>query len=125
MISCLIVEYNQLSLMIMKRQATTLGLKVTAYGNGQEALDYCVHNPMPELILLDGCMPHMDGVNFVKRMRVMKDGTKPYVVFCSSSLDRSDVAMALDAGRAHRTAICSATARHGRPSAPTRHRHRR
>ena len=82
----------------MKRQATTLGLKVTAYGNGQEALDYCVHNPMPELILLDGCMPHMDGVNFLKRMRVMKDGTKPYVVFCSSSLDRSDVAMALDAG---------------------------
>lgn len=82
----------------MQNQALKLGLQVKVCVNGREALDYCRANPMPELIILDGYMPEMDGISFLKRMRVLPGGERPYVVFCSASLERVDVALALDEG---------------------------
>jgi two-component system, chemotaxis family, chemotaxis protein CheY len=98
MVNCLIVEDNPLNWMIMQNQATKLGLQVTVCTNGLEAIDYCKQNAMPELILLDGYMPEMDGISFLREMREMPNGKKPYVVFCSSSLDIADVTRALDIG---------------------------
>lgn len=98
MVHCLIVEDNPLNWMIMQNQATKLGLKVTVCINGKEALEHCNANPMPELILLDGYMPEMDGVEFIGHLRNMPHGDYPYIVFCSSSLDWIDVTKALDLG---------------------------
>lgn len=98
MVKCLIVEDNPLNWMIMEGQATKLGLNVSVCINGKQALDYCTYNSLPELILLDGSMPEMDGITFLRNLRQMPDGHKPYVVFCSSSLELDEVSKALDVG---------------------------
>ena len=82
----------------MQNQAIKLGLRVTVCTNGREALDHCTQNPMPELVLLDGYMPEMDGITFLRQMRQLPNGAQPFVVFCSSSLDQKDVGIALDVG---------------------------
>lgn len=82
----------------MQNQVSKLGLRTQICTNGREAIEYCRKNPMPELVLLDGYIPEMDGVSFLRELRLMPGGEKPYVVFCSSSLDRVDVAEALDVG---------------------------
>lgn len=98
MMQCLIVEDNPLNWMIMQRQANTLGMQVSICTNGVEALNYCRQNRLPELILLDGYMPEMDGVSFLRQLRRLPNGREPYVVFCSSSLELQDVSKALDEG---------------------------
>lgn len=98
MTHCLIVEDNPLNWKILESQALRLGLQVTVCTNGLEALTYCTGHPLPELILLDGSMPEMDGVSFLRQMRKLPGGDLPYVVFCSSSFDREEVGVALAAG---------------------------
>ena len=98
MLNCLIVEDNPLNLRIMQSQAHKLGLNVHICTNGVEALNFCRTNPMPPLIILDGSMPEMDGVTFLHHMRALPQGDIPYVVFCSASLERHEVAEALDVG---------------------------
>ncbi len=98
MTTCLIVEDNPLNWMIMEKHAAKLGLDVSVCVNGVEALNHCNSHPMPELILLDGSMPEMDGISFLKHMRALPNGNKPYVVFCSSSLDHDEVRLALEVG---------------------------
>lgn len=95
---CLIVEDNPLNWRIMQNQCNKLGLQTVVRYNGLEALEYCKKNPMPDLILLDGYMPEMDGISFLRAFRQLPNADIPYIVFCSSSLDRADVAIALDNG---------------------------
>ena len=98
MTTCLIVEDNPLNWKVMENQALRLGLQVTVCTNGREALDHCQRHPLPELVLLDGSMPEMDGVSFLREMRALPRGIEPYVVFCSTSLDHEHVSIALDVG---------------------------
>jgi CheY-like chemotaxis protein len=45
------------------------GFHVVAASNGQEAIDYLEHSPLPSLILLDLMMPVMNGWEFRQRQR--------------------------------------------------------
>jgi len=98
MTTCLIAEDNPLNWMIMQSQALKLGLHVVVCTNGADALTYCQNNQLPELILLDGYMPQMDGSVFLQHLRQLPGGDMPYVVFCSSSLEQEDVGLVLDQG---------------------------
>ncbi len=82
----------------MQNQMQKFGLKPEVCTDGKQALAYCRENPLPNLILLDGYMPEMDGIAFLKELRKMPDGDKPFVLFCSSSMDRMDVDEALRIG---------------------------
>jgi CheY-like chemotaxis protein len=92
------VEDSELNARILKNQATKLGLEVKLCENGQIALEYCKKHPMPELVLLDGSMPEMDGHTFLKEMRQLPDGDQPYVVFCSCSMEPEAVVEVMDSG---------------------------
>lgn len=98
MLTCLIVEDNPVNWMIMQNQLKKLGLRADICMDGHEALEYCQKQRIPHLILLDGYMPGMDGITFLKALRAMPGGAAPFVLFCSSSLDRVDVAEALRCG---------------------------
>ena len=39
----------------------TLGAEVATAASAKEAFDYLAHHPLPDVILLDGAMPGMDG----------------------------------------------------------------
>lgn len=98
MVECLIVDDNNLSSTVMYNQVSRIGLSAVVCANGKEAIERCVKKGMPQLIMLDGYMPEMDGIEFIKRLRQMEGGDYPYVVFCSSSLDRPDIEKALNLG---------------------------
>lgn len=95
---CLIVEDNPVCWMIMQNQMQKLGYSTVLCMNGREALDYCEKFSMPPLILLDGYMPGMDGLTFLREIRAREGGNAPYIIFCSSSMDREDVDEALSIG---------------------------
>ena len=99
MLQCLIIEDAPLNYRIMQGQISKMGIQVDICTNGREALEYCLRcSQLPELILLDGCMPEMDGVSFLRHLRQLPGGHRPYVVFCASSDDGVDIVTALDQG---------------------------
>ena len=94
----LIVEDNPVNYMIMRNQLEKLGVVAHVCLHGKEAMDYCITHGMPDLILLDGFMPEMDGIAFLSWIRNYPGGDAPYILFCSSSLDKIDVDEALRLG---------------------------
>ncbi len=99
----LIVEDNPVNYMIMRNQLEKLGVVAHVCLHGKEAMDYCITHGMPDLILLDGFMPEMDGIAFLSWIRNYPGGDAPYILFCSSSLDKIDVDEALRLGADTRT----------------------
>lgn len=98
MTSCLIIEDNPVNWMIMKNQASKLGFQTQVCDNGVEALRHINEHGMPELILLDGFMPEMDGLTFLEHFSQFSDKAQALVIFCSSSMDKPDVDKALASG---------------------------
>lgn len=98
MLSCLIVEDNPVNYMVMQNQLNKLGFKTIVAINGKEALNYCFSNPLPDLLLVDGYMPEMDGITFIKAFRELRGNDTSLIVFCSSSVDKVDIEEALRIG---------------------------
>ncbi len=94
----LIVEDNPVNYAIMRNQLLKNGARPDMCMNGREAMDYCIAHGMPDLILLDGYMPEMDGIAFLKWIRNYPGGDQPYILFCSSSVDKIDVQEAMRLG---------------------------
>lgn len=98
LLHCMIVEDNPLNWMIMQNQMHKLGLHPVIFHDGLAALEYCRNHPLPHLILLDGYMPRMDGIAFLKELRKLPTGDKPYVLFCSASPDKINIEEAMQEG---------------------------
>ena len=62
--------------------------------DGKQAL-YIVKLHQPDLILLDIMMPHLDGIEFLERLRKMREGVKTPVVIISARTDDETKARAL------------------------------
>ena len=54
---------------------------------------------MPDAVLLDWKMPEMDGLQFCTRLRKLKGGDWPIVVFCTTINDVAHIQAAIDAAR--------------------------
>lgn len=94
----LIVEDNPVNYMVMRNQLSKLGVVAHVSLNGREAMDYCISQGVPDLILLDGFMPEMDGIAFLNWIRNYPGGEAPFILFCSSSLDKIDITEAMRLG---------------------------
>ena len=53
---------------------------------------------MPDCILLDANMPHVDGYGFLRELRKMPGCAKPKVIFCTTENDLGQIAKAMHAG---------------------------
>lgn len=84
---CLLVEDDESSLLWCTESLEMLGLKVIVARNGFEALEEW-DNHKPPLIVLDWMMPKMDGIEFLKRLKIktLKEGDKFPKVIMSSCL---------------------------------------
>lgn len=96
--SCLVVDDIELNRDVIATEIFHLGFQVDKCANGKEALDYCEGHPMPDLIILDYVMPVLDGPSFLKKLRLMDNGTKPYVILCSALVSSDELRQGLNFG---------------------------
>lgn len=68
---------------------------VATSSNGQECLDHLDGEPLPDLVLLDIMMPHIDGFEVLDRLRDEVDTTLP-VVLLTAAESREEIDDAVD-----------------------------
>ena len=76
-------------------------MRVTALRNGQALLDYLAAHGFPDLILLDLCMPGMNGFETLQRIRAMEEGPEETpVIFLTATDSPEDEVTGLQMGAA-------------------------
>lgn len=97
MTTCLIVDDSAVIRKIIRNTLEEMGFICTEAENGSAAEQKC-RNAMPDVILLDWNMPVMTGIDFLKVLRALPEGTRPTVIFCTTENDMDHIRAALEAG---------------------------
>jgi two-component system chemotaxis response regulator CheY len=95
--TCLVVDDSRVIRKVARRILEDIGFDIAEASDGVEALAWC-RSAMPEAILLDWNMPVMNGIEFLRHLRMEPGGEKPTVVFCTVETDIEKIQDALDAG---------------------------
>lgn len=95
--TCLVVDDSRVIRKVARRILEDLGFEVAEAGDGLEAMVWC-RAAMPDAVLLDWRMPVMDGLEFVRRLRLEPGGDRPKVIFCSVENDLERIRDALESG---------------------------
>ncbi len=96
---CLIVDDSREDRQIAARYLRKFGFLIKQAVDGDEALTMCRQN-MPDIILVDHLVPKVDGLEFLKKLKKTRGGTKPVVLFCSRQGDTAALGRALWQGAA-------------------------
>lgn len=97
MSECLIVDDSRVIRTIARRILQDLRFDVREAADGAEALKACLDR-MPDAVLLDWNMPIMTGIDFLKALRLLPNGTTPVVVFCTTEYDLGHIQEAITLG---------------------------
>ncbi len=76
----------------------TLKCDVHDVGSAQEAFDYLDSSPAPDLIILDGMMPGIDGYEACRRLRADARFATVPIVFLTAKAQKSEQDRAIQAG---------------------------
>jgi two-component system chemotaxis response regulator CheY len=95
--TCLVIDHSAALRTVTRRLLEEMAFKVSEAGDGMAALTSC-RQAMPDLIFLDWNLPHMTGLEFVKTLRSLPGGDRPRILFCTTELDKGEIAAAIDAG---------------------------
>ena len=94
---CLVVDDSRVIRMVARKILEELQFEISEAEDGRLALEVC-RRMMPDAILLDGHMPNMSGVEFLRALRRESGGERPVVVFCASENDPKFITEAISAG---------------------------
>ncbi len=97
MSACLIVDDSRVIRKVARRILEALDYDVSEAADGVEALAVC-RATLPEAVLLDWYMPVMDGLEFLRQLRLLPGGDTVTVVVCSSETEIERIGVALAAG---------------------------
>ena len=95
--SCLIVDDSRVVRKVARRILEELEFAIEEAADGQLAMAACLRQ-MPDAILLDWNMPVMNGIEFLRALRLMQGGAVPVVVFCTTENDIKHIEEAVGAG---------------------------
>jgi two-component system chemotaxis response regulator CheY len=95
--TCLVIDHSPALRTVARRILEEAQYKVNEAADGMAALAAC-RQAMPDLVFLDWNMPHMPGVEFVKTLRSLAGGARPRILFCTTELDKAEIAAAIAAG---------------------------
>ena len=93
----LIVDDSPVVLAMLEDSLAGMGYRVTAAGNGKDALRQ-VETTKFDLIITDLSMPVMDGISFVKAAKQLPNCKFVPIVFLSSEEDEAKISEAKKAG---------------------------
>lgn len=94
---CLIVDDASVIRKVARRILEDLQYDISEAENGQEAIERCLSDK-PDFVLLDWQLPVMGAHEFLAAMRAMNADRRPYVIYCTTENDPSDISRALAAG---------------------------
>jgi two-component system, chemotaxis family, chemotaxis protein CheY len=94
---CLVVDDSRVIRKVARKILEELNFETDEAEDGVAALEAC-RAKMPDAILLDGHMPNMSGVEFLRALRRETGGNKPIVVFCTAENDVAEITEAVGAG---------------------------
>lgn len=94
---CLIVDDSRVVRRVSRHIVEGLGFECEEAEDGLQAFDACQAS-MPDAVLLNWNMPVMDGITFLGKLRGMKNGDAPKVIFCTTENTKEQIEKALDAG---------------------------
>jgi len=94
---CLVVDDSRVVRKVARRILEGRGFRVEEAEDGNVALAHC-RKAMPDCVLLDWNMPVMNGIDFLKALRVEFGAAGPPVVFCTTESEMSFVASAIEHG---------------------------
>lgn len=82
---------------IIRRIMESLGFAVDEAADGRAALD-AIRQRSVDVVMLDWNMPVMDGITFLREIRVDPSIARTTVIFCTSMNELPQIQEALDAG---------------------------
>jgi two-component system chemotaxis response regulator CheY len=94
-----VVDDSRVIRKVARRIIEDMGFEVYEAGDGLEALAWC-RSSMPDAVLLDWNMPALNGLDFLRQLRLEPDGDLPKVVFCTVENSAEHITQALNAGAA-------------------------
>jgi two-component system chemotaxis response regulator CheY len=94
---CLVVDDSPVLRKVVRRILQPLHFEVDEAENGEIALEKC-GSRMPDVILLDWNMPVMNGMDFLRSLRMKDGGNAPIVVLCTTESDVGHIREALEGG---------------------------
>jgi two-component system chemotaxis response regulator CheY len=94
---CLVVDDSRVIRTVARKILEELAYSVEEAEDGMTGLRAC-REKMPDLILLDWCMPGMSGVELVRSLRAQADGARPIILISTTEMDAGEIAHAVAAG---------------------------
>lgn len=95
--TCLLVDDSRVIRKVARQIFESLSFNCDEAENGQVALEMC-EKAMPNVILLDWNMPIMDGMEFLRALRRIQNGSTPVVIFCTTENDIKHIQEAMTNG---------------------------
>jgi len=94
----LLVEGSYIERRKLGAYLTDWGFEHTAVGSGTEALKLLEGENPPDLALLDWHLPGLDGLDVMRRIRKLSQGTYVYTVMLTTKTQKQDRITAMEAG---------------------------
>ena len=96
---CMIVDDSSVIRKVAKRIVASPDMQVIEASNGFQALSMCVAE-MPDLIMVDGNLPDMSVVEFIRQALAVPSPIKPRIMICIPQFDLGAIMRAKRAGAA-------------------------
>lgn len=94
---CLIVDDSGTVRKIIRKILEDLKFNCSEAEDGAKAAEACKVK-MPDIIMLDWNMPNVNGLQFLKMLRVMENGAHPKVIFCTTENSMDFIQNGMGAG---------------------------
>ncbi|MBU0585563.1 MAG: response regulator [Alphaproteobacteria bacterium] len=94
---CMFVDDSAVIRKVAKRILGGPDLQIIEASTGFDAIALCT-NDMPEIIVVDGALPDMSAVEFIRRVRAIETPVKPQIAICLTEVDIGAIMRAKRAG---------------------------
>lgn len=94
----LLVEDSYIERRKLGSYLTEWGFEYQSVGSGTEAIKLLEGSNPPELVLLDWLLPGLDGIDVLRRIRKLSQGSYVYTVMLTAKTHKQDRIAAMDAG---------------------------